>query len=66
MKKNIPLWCVVIINPDDDENVIRHVKCIGRATAIRKAVESLEIGITVDELATEPIAFKVVEEEIIK
>lgn len=67
MKKQHPLWCVVIINTDDrDENEIVHVRCRGRATAIRKAVESLDLAIEVEDLAEEPICFQVTEEDIIK
>ena len=66
MKKK-KLWCVVIINVDDrDHDDIVHVRCNGRATAIRKAVESLDVCIEVEDLAEEPICFEVKENEIIK
>ena len=67
MKKQHPLWCVLIGNADEPGNPeVVHVRCRGRATAIRKAVESLDLCIGVEDLAMEPECFQVTEEDIIK
>lgn len=66
MKKK-KLWCVIIIDPDDrDHDKIVHVRCNAESTAKRKAVVSLGIGCTINDLIEEPLAFEVIEEDIIK
>jgi hypothetical protein len=66
MKKK-KLWCVLIIDPDDrDNDKIVHVRCNAESTAKRKAVASLGIGCSVNDLIEEPLANEVTEEDIIK